>query len=921
MSAKKPYKKVSERHTVPIYCNQCVAGPDLMKVEVEDGVATRIQSNFDIKGEHPGGGRVCVKAYGLIQKTYNPHRIKQPMKRTNPLKGKEHDPGFEPISWDEALDLVAEKLRGIREKGELDESGYPRLAFTSGGGGTPVQYMGTFPAFMGAWGKLDQGFGSGQGLKCFHSEHLYGELWHRAFTVGTDTPRMKYVIACGHNMEASGGVAGIWRSANARVENNMKRVQVEPHLSYSAAVSAEWVPIKPKTDAAFLYAVMHHILFGLDWRASCDLDFLRDMTTSPYLVGPNGYFLRDAETRKPLMIDSDGKAKPFDSEFRHPTLDGSHQVSAIEVGADGQCWEHTDIEARTSFQCLLDHMAQYTPDWAEKECEVPADTIRRIAAEYVENACVGETTEIDGVTLPLRPVGVMLGRGVNNGWGGYHCCWARTMLLSLVGALEVPGGNIGSMVKLNRPANSRHLSVVSSEDGIMDYPFNPTTKEDWESQPAIRNAFNTLVPLVGSGPWSAALGPAHLPWLFQKDQPKDMPRITKPDVWICYRSNPAISSLDIGEVTERIAEFPFTVAFAYVLDETNYMADVLLPDATDLESLQLMRIGSSKPVDQFWKSAGWAIRQPAGDPVVDARDMTWVTTELAKRIGLLEEYNTAINKGAAGCRLQTEEFDYSLDVTKDHSVEEIWDAVARAASHGTTKGEEVHGIDWFREHGYLLRDYPELQWFLYPTLKERGIRFEMPYQERILRHGTQLANRLHESGIQWWDAQLQEYQPLPHYESFADIWINHTAEVGKNPDDYPFWVLSSKSMQYLSSSNAWIPIINDVAQSMIGSKGVIMNRTRALEMGISEGDEILIESATGQTRGFAELREGIRPDTLLMLGQFDFWITPVAKDLKLPSLNTLSSISLSLTDNTGSSADLARVKITRLSKGTTGGAA
>ena len=79
----------------------------------------------------------------------------------------------------------------------------------------------------------------------------------------------------------------------------------------------------------------------------------------------------------------------------------------------------------------------------------------------------------------------------------------------------------------------------------MDYPFNPTTKEDWQQQPAIRNAFNTLVPLVGSGPWSAALGPAHLPWSFQKNQPKDMPRITKPDVWICYRSNPAISSLDI----------------------------------------------------------------------------------------------------------------------------------------------------------------------------------------------------------------------------------------------------------------------------------------------------------------------------------------------------------------------------------------
>ncbi|MCH7926187.1 MAG: hypothetical protein IIC51_11690, partial [Planctomycetes bacterium] len=54
-------------------------------------------------------GRIWVKAYGLIQKTYNPDRIKQPMKRTNPEKGQDVDPGWEPITWDEALDTLAER--------------------------------------------------------------------------------------------------------------------------------------------------------------------------------------------------------------------------------------------------------------------------------------------------------------------------------------------------------------------------------------------------------------------------------------------------------------------------------------------------------------------------------------------------------------------------------------------------------------------------------------------------------------------------------------------------------------------------------------------------------------------------------------------------------------------------------------------
>jgi phenylacetyl-CoA:acceptor oxidoreductase len=80
-------------------------------------------------------------------------------------------------------------------------------------------------------------------------------------------------------------------------------------------------------------------------------------------------------------------------------------------------------------------------------------------------------------------------------------------------------------------------------------------------------------------------------------------------------------------------------------------------------------------------------------------------------------------------------------------------------------------------------------------------------------------------------------------------------------------------------------------------------------MGIGEGDPVVIESVSGITRGKAVLREGIRPDTVLMIGQFDHWATPYAKDLHLPSLNSLTALSVSLTDATGSGADIARVKV------------
>ena len=77
--------------SVPTYCYQCVAGPDLLTVKVQNGVATEVEPNLCAAKIHPGGGKVCVKAFGLVQKTYNPNRILAPMKRSNPRKGRNEE--------------------------------------------------------------------------------------------------------------------------------------------------------------------------------------------------------------------------------------------------------------------------------------------------------------------------------------------------------------------------------------------------------------------------------------------------------------------------------------------------------------------------------------------------------------------------------------------------------------------------------------------------------------------------------------------------------------------------------------------------------------------------------------------------------------------------------------------------------------
>ncbi len=903
-------KAASTVKRVPTYCYQCVAGPDLLTVKVEDGVATEVEPNFCAEKIHPGGGRVCVKAYGLVQKTYNPNRVLSPMKRTNPTKGRNEDPGFVPISWDEAFDLIGERLTKLREEGLLDASGYPRLAASFGGGGTPQFYMGTFPAFLAAWGAVDMGFGSGQGVKCDHSEHLYGEFWHRAFIVAADTPTTRYLISCGSNIEASGGVVGVWRHANARIRG-MKRVQVEPHLSVTGACSAQWVPIKPKTDPAFLYALMHVMLHEMP-RERLDLPHLGKRTGSPYLVGANGYYLRDRATKKPLVWDlRSGGAVAHDTPDIDERLEGRVVVDAVEIGADEEVLGDGMLEGETGFDKLVAHLAPYSPEWAEGICDVPATTMRKIAHEYVQHACVGQTIEIEGVTLPYRPVAVTLGKTVNNGWGGYECCWARTLLATLVGALEVPGGTLGTTVRLVRPMAERLQSVQPGPDGFMNYPMNPTDKATWSPRPNIRNAYKSMVPLTGNGAWAQALGPTHFSWMFLDKTPKGLPTVTYPDVWFVYRTNPAISFWDTDALGEKIARFPFVVAMAYTLDETNHFADILLPDATDLEGLQLIRIGGTKYVEQFWEQQGFALRQPVVEMRGDARDFTDIATELARRSGILEKYNAAINRGAGGVALKSEHGDFSLPVDQVHDREAIWGAVCRAASAELTDGAETHGLDWWKEKGLATKPFPRIDWYLYPTMIERGLRFEMPYQERLKRVGAELGRRLHEHDMHWWDKQMAEYQALPVYKDFPGLWQDAVVQAGGKGEDFPFWLLTARSMQYAWGGNAGVQMIHEVAANVTGHRGVIINTSAAEKLGIADGDDIEISTPSKSVKGKAVVRQGIRPDTLLLIGQFNHWKTPLAKDFGVPSLNKLATMSMDLTDATGSSADIVRVAIRR----------
>ena len=435
--------------------------------------------------------------------------------------------------------------------------------------------------------------------------------------------------------------------------------------------------------------------------------------------------------------------------------------------------------------------------------------------------------------MPFRPVAITFGKTVNNGWGGYECCWARTLLACLVGALDVPGGTLGTTVRLNRPADNRWSSVKPGPDGFMDYPMNPTSKDDWISRPTARSAHRTLVPLVANSAWSQALGPTHLAWMMQKEDFDHLPHATPPDVWLVYRTNPAISFWDTKAVGETMAKFPFTVCFALTRDETNHMADVLLPDCTDLEGLQLLRIGGTKYIEQFWDHQGFALRDPAVPPQGEAKDFTWIATELARRTGLLEEYNTRDqSRRRTASSSSGANYDFSLDVDQGaRASRTIWDASCRAASAEITDGAE----------SARPRLVPRAR-----LPRQAVLAADVVPLSEAGRAGPALRAALPGAAV----AHRQGARPPParaghHLVGQAARANTRRCRTGatsagcgrtRSPStsrceiaDYPFWLVTSRSMQYSWGNNVGIQLIKEVADNVMGHGSVVMNETRGRE--------------------------------------------------------------------------------------------
>lgn len=306
---------------VPTFCHGCSYGGYNCGVlaHVKDGKMTRVEGN----PHNPlSAGRLCTKGQSAVQWVYNEQRLKYPLMRV----GERGEEKFKRISWDEALDLTAEKLKAIKQT-----YGPEYIMLTKG---QSSSWMGLhhFLWMRFLYGIGSTNFGWWGPFVCYGPQLMYHKL-----TIGGPTyARVDYENAdLIIEWFTSGGKGGAARRGVETIDTNLRSVPVKildrlekgaklivinPQLIPIGANGRayKWLPVRPGTDSALALAMINVVI----------------------------------------------NEKLYDKDFVSKWCDG--------------------------FDKLKEHVKQYSPEAMEKITDIPAKEIRAVARKYAttKRACI-----------------------------------------------------------------------------------------------------------------------------------------------------------------------------------------------------------------------------------------------------------------------------------------------------------------------------------------------------------------------------------------------------------------------------------------------------------------------------------------------------------------------------------------------------
>ncbi len=852
-----PHEDRSQDRRVNTTCYMCACRCGI-RVTLRDGKVRYIEGN----PEHPlNKGVICAKGASGIMKQYSPARLSKPLKRRD---GAERGEGaFEAISWDEAFAILEKRLGHLRATD-------PKTFALFTGRDQMQALTGLFARQFGTPNYAAHGGFCSVNMAAGMIYSIGGSFWEFG---GPDLDHAKLFIMIGTAEDHHSNPLKIHLSKFKRAGGRF--IAINPVRTGYAAIADEWIPIRPGTDGALFLALIHELIAeGL-----VDRDFLARYTNAGHLVRTDeaavdsGLFARAAEKAGDDPFDlstalwwDEMSDTPVTShtEGATPRLDGAYTL------ADGR-------PVKPAFQLLTERVETATPEWASRITGIPTKTIRRLARE------MGRTALRDRTELPLAwtdswgkthdtvetsPVAFHAMRGLAAHSNGFQTIRALSILMSLLGTIDRPGGfrhkapfprpippgptppSGPDAIKPGTPLAAAPIGWPSApEDLFVDDDGKPVRIDkafSWEHPLAVHGMMHNVI----TNAWRGDPYPIDTLFLFMANM-----------AWNSSMNTVAVRDM----LTDRDETGDYKIPFIVVADafqsETVAFADLVLPDTTYLERHDVMSM-LDRPISEFDGPVD-SVRIPVLPPHGDCRPFQDVLIELGSRLKLpafvtdtgerkyrnypdfIVNYETAPGSGIgflAGWRGED-----GKSAMRGMPNPDQWTRYAENDCyfhHELPTGQQYMRnwnrdyLAWAKGNGLARSDQP-IVIHLYSELLQ-GFRLAAEGKRPGRRPPDHLKARI-----------ATFFDPLPFFHESLEAQATDLAR-------YPLTAITQRPMaMYHSwdSQNAWLRQIH-------AHNYLHVNPKTAATEGIADGDWIWIESQWGRVRCMCRFSEAVEPGTV-----------------------------------------------------------
>jgi len=511
---------------------------------VKDGKLVKVEGDPD----HPWNqGRLCSRCLAMTQYVYHPDRLTHPLKRV----GKRGEGKWQEISWDEAFDLIEQRMNKIRE-----EFGPESVIFAMGTG----RDIGPWICLLAyAYGSPNVMFAL-SGVACYSPRIAAVEMVQGDYCIldaaqwfpkRYDDPHYKTpecIIVWGYNIPAScpDNVFGHW--IIDLMKKGTKIIAIDPRLSWFASRAEKWLSLRPGTDGAlamgFLNVIVNEGLY--------DKDFVEKWTNAPHLIrsdtgkllrendltkggSPANFVIWDKASTRPAVWDSGNVA--YKQNDVKPALEGEFKISL----ADG-----ATVTAKTVWAAFCKEVNNYPVKRVSEITWVPEKDIIEAARLYAKS----KPASIHwGVPIDMTPAITPTVQAITNLW-------------CITGNLDIPGGNV-----IARYAFDAVAYALPGAEGVIKLESKEADKKR-----------------IGAdryGPLNKFILRAQ-PDLALEQIFSEKPYPIK-GMWIQSCNPVAGIGLDPKRWVEALKKLDFVVAVDLFMTPSTQLADVVLPAASFLE--------------------------------------------------------------------------------------------------------------------------------------------------------------------------------------------------------------------------------------------------------------------------------------------------------------------------------------------------